>query len=84
MSAADVILACPKEATSWPMRELLMSQPRWGTKRCRTFLERNQIGELKPVGDLTDRQKHVVAKELNAISGSSALAAIAGSALQVV
>ena len=65
VSAADVILACPQEASSWSMRELLMSQRRWGSKRCRTFLERNQIGELKPVGTLTERQKRSLAAQLD-------------------
>ena len=64
MSAAAVILTCPEEAHSWSMRELLMSQRRWGSKRCRMFLERNQIGELKPVGDLTERQKLMLADQL--------------------
>ena len=70
VSAADVILTCPKEATSWSMQELLMSQRRWGSKRCRTFLERNQIGELKHIGTLTDRQKRLLAGQLATISGS--------------
>jgi hypothetical protein len=64
LSAAEVILLCPEGAKSWPMRELLMSQRRWGNKRCRTFLEANQIGELKPVGALTERQRHVLAEKL--------------------
>jgi hypothetical protein len=65
VSAAEVILACPQEASSWMVRELLMSQRRWGSKRCRKFLERNQIGELKPVGQLTERQKRVLAVQLD-------------------
>lgn len=64
LSAADVILLCPEGADSWPVLDLLMSQRRWGSKRCRAFLERNQIGELKPVGHLTDRQKNMLADQL--------------------
>lgn len=65
VSAAEVILLCPNEARSWSVREILMSQRSWGSTRCGKFLERNQIGERKPLGDLTDRQKHVLAGELD-------------------
>ncbi len=66
VSAAEVILECPWEASSWTLRELLMSQRRWGSKRCRTFLERNQINEMKPLGALTERQKQLLARQLHA------------------
>jgi hypothetical protein len=65
VSAAEVILDCPDAATSWPVGDLLMSQRRWGTTRCRKFLSRNQIGETKPVGTLTDRQRNVLATSLD-------------------
>jgi hypothetical protein len=64
VSAADIILGCPAEARSWPVSELLMSQRRWGSTRCRKFLGRNQIGENKPIGELTDRQKRLLATAL--------------------
>jgi hypothetical protein len=64
MSAAEIILNTPREATSWSVRELLMSQRRWGSQRCRRFLELNGINELKPVGGLTDRQKLMLAAQL--------------------
>jgi hypothetical protein len=63
-SAAEVILACPWEASSWSVAELLMSQRRWGITRCRKFLARNQISEIKPIGKLTDRQRHLLAAQL--------------------
>jgi hypothetical protein len=63
-SAAEVILSSPVEAESWPMSELLMSQRRWGSERCRKFLKRNDIYELKPVGTLTDRQRALLAGQL--------------------
>jgi len=66
ISAAEVILTCPKEATSWSVGELLMSQRRWGSTRCRKFLFRNQILETKPVGQLTERQRRVLATGLDA------------------
>jgi hypothetical protein len=64
VSAADVILECPAAAESWPVGELLMSQRRWGTTRCRRFLTRNQIVETKPIGSLTERQRLLLAGSL--------------------
>ena len=62
--AGEVILACPAEACSWPVGELLMCQRRWGTTRCRRFLQRNQINEMKPIGALTERQRLMLAAQL--------------------
>lgn len=64
VSAADVILDPPRAAESWSLGDLLMSQRRWGTTRCRRFLARNGITETKPIGTLTDRQRHVLAEAL--------------------
>ena len=66
--AAEVLLTCPREAISWPIGELLMSQRRWGTTRCRKFLSRNQIVETKPIGTLTERQRRILATALQASS----------------
>jgi len=68
ISAADIITACPREARKWTVGELLVSQRRWGTTRCRKFLERNDINEMKPIGDLTERQRRLLASQLK--SGS--------------
>ena len=64
VSAAEVLLSCPREASSWSVGDLLMSQRRWGTTRCRKFLSRHQIAETKPIGKLTDRQRHLLANAL--------------------
>ncbi len=64
VSAADVILACPWEASTWSVGDLLLSQRRWGNTRCRKFLMRNQINEKKQIGDLTDRQRRLLAGQL--------------------
>jgi hypothetical protein len=69
VSVAEVILSSPREAESWPMSELLMSQRRWGSERCRKFLKRNGIYELKPVGKLTDRQRVLLATQLESGRG---------------
>lgn len=65
-SAAQVILELPPEATNWSVRELLMSQRRWGSIRSRKLLAELQIGELRPIGALTDRQRRVLAGQLAA------------------
>ncbi|MGB0094690.1 MAG: hypothetical protein WBP81_19420 [Solirubrobacteraceae bacterium] len=64
VSAADVILAPPKEAQSWAVGDLLLSQRRWGTTRCRKFLVRNQVNETKPLEKLTERQRRLLAAQL--------------------
>jgi hypothetical protein len=64
VTAAQIILDCPGEAERWTVSELLMSQRRWGIARCRKFLERNHISEIKPIGDLTDRQRRLLALQL--------------------
>jgi hypothetical protein len=62
--AADIILDCPWEASTWSVGDLLLSQRRWGSTRCRKFLVRNQINEKKQIGDLTDRQRRLLAEQL--------------------
>ena len=65
VSAAEIILNPPGAALSWEVGELLMSQHRWGSSRCRKFLLRNQINETKPVGALTERQRRLLADQLS-------------------
>jgi hypothetical protein len=68
VSAAEVLLTCPTEAASWSVGDLLMSQRRWGTTRCRKFLSRNHIIETKQIGTLTDRQRRILATALQAVA----------------
>jgi hypothetical protein len=72
VSAADVILGCPDAAQRWTVSELLMAQRRWGVTRCRKFLERNGISEVKAIGALTERQRHLLATQLQAAGSSMA------------
>ena len=65
-TAARVIQDLPPEAANWSVRELLMSQRRWGSIRSRKLLAELQIGELRPIGALTERQRGLLAKELSA------------------
>jgi len=64
LSAAEVILDPPVEAGKWPVTELLASQRHWGDAKCSKFLARNRISEAKPVGDLTERQRQLLASQL--------------------
>ena len=53
LSAAEVILDCLLEASTWPVAELLASQRRWGSAKCRKFLARYRISEVE-----ADRRAH--------------------------
>jgi len=66
VSAAHIILDSPDEASSWAVWDLLISQHRWGSSKCRKFLLTNQISETKQLGSLTDRQRRVLAEQLQA------------------
>jgi hypothetical protein len=65
---AEVILDPPLAAQRWSVGELLVSQRGWGATRCRRFLARSHISERKPIGELTDRQRQVLADQLSALS----------------
>jgi hypothetical protein len=68
VTAAEIILTCPCEAHRWTVSELLVAQRRWGVTRCRKFLERNHISEIKQIGALTDRQRRMLAAQLDSRS----------------
>jgi hypothetical protein len=61
ISVADVILACPWEAASMSIAELLTSQRRWGTSRAGKFLGGIGMPETKTVGSMTERQRALLA-----------------------
>jgi hypothetical protein len=61
IDAAEVILACPWEAQSMAVADLLMSQRRWGQTRCRKFLAQVPMSEKKTIGTMTDRQRRTLA-----------------------
>jgi hypothetical protein len=65
VSVAEVLLEVPPYARSWAVGDLLMSQHRWGTSRCRKFLWRHHINETKHVGTLTERQRRLLADHLD-------------------
>src|SRR5215210_2246396 len=66
LSAADVVLACPWQAHSMSVSDLLMSQKRWGRTRCRRLLVSLGVPENKAIGTLTERQRLALAAVLTA------------------
>ncbi len=64
ISAAHVILECPWEAASMTVSDLLTSQRRWGSTRCRKLLQSIPISENKTVGSMTERQREALARLL--------------------
>jgi hypothetical protein len=70
-TAADVILACPWEAETMAVAELLMSQHRWGHTRARRFLATVPMTETKPIGSMTPRQRQTLAAMLEVQSRSA-------------
>jgi hypothetical protein len=69
---AEVILACPWEADSMAVADLLMSQRRWGQTRCRKFLAQIPMSEKKTVGSMTERQRRTLAAMLGCAHGERA------------
>ncbi len=68
ITAGEVILEAPWEASSMAVADLLMSQRRWGRQRCRRVLDQIPVSETKTVGSLTDRQRHALAALLGCSS----------------
>jgi hypothetical protein len=52
------------EAESMPIADLLGSQRRWGTTRCRKFLAAIPMSETKTIGSMTERQRRELAMRL--------------------
>ena len=60
-----LLLAPPPEALSWPVGDLLCAQRQWGRARARKLLVRVGVGELRPVGRLTARQRAELSEALS-------------------
>ena len=71
VSVAEIILSPPREVCRWTVGDLLMSQRRWGSTRCRKFLASNQINEMKEIGTLTLRQRGILAEQLSGETSDS-------------
>jgi hypothetical protein len=66
LAAVDVIRGCPWEVETMTVGELLRSQRRWGRTRARKFLSSLALNENRELGRLTERQRNVLAEELEA------------------
>ena len=64
VSVGEVVLACPWEAESMTIADLLTSQHRWGRTRCRRFLAAIPLTETKTIGSMTERQRHALVAQL--------------------
>jgi len=60
----DVVRTCPWEVETMTVGELLRSQRRWGRARARKFLSSLALNENRQLGRLTERQRGVLAGEL--------------------
>jgi hypothetical protein len=61
LAVAEVVLDSPWEAESMTIADLLMSQRRWGSTRCRKLLQGVPMSENKSVGSMTERQRRALA-----------------------
>jgi hypothetical protein len=66
VDAAEIVRDPPLEVESMSVGELLRSQRRWGRTRARKFLFSMALNENRELGRLTDRQRIVLATELEA------------------
>jgi hypothetical protein len=69
--AADVIRLSPWEARTMTVSELLRAQRRWGRTRSRKFLSDLALSENRQLGQLTERQRVLLARELERKAGAA-------------
>ena len=62
--AQEIVRACPWEAETMSVSELLRSQARWGRTRTRKFLGPLAVNENRQLGRLTLRQREALAGAL--------------------
>jgi hypothetical protein len=66
LSVTEVVVESPWEAQSMSLSELLCSQRRWGRARSRKLIQSAQLTETKRLGTLTERQRGILARALEA------------------
>ena len=66
VDAAEIVKDPPTEVESMSVGELLRSQRRWGRTRARKFLFSLALNENRELGRLTERQRTLLASELEA------------------
>jgi hypothetical protein len=76
LGAGDVVRDCPWFTETMTLIELLTSQRRWGRTRARKLLLSLALNENKRLGTLTERQREMLAAELE-VRGSGRLEQLA-------
>jgi hypothetical protein len=64
---AEVLTEPPPEATGLSLAALLLSQRGWGRIKTRRFLSSNDLSETRKLGELSQRQRELLAAELRAL-----------------
>jgi len=64
LAVAEVILSPPSCAEKMEVADVLTSQRRWGTTRCRRLLATVPLAENKTLGSMTERQRTALAQRL--------------------
>ncbi|MGH2955188.1 MAG: hypothetical protein ACRDK9_14465 [Solirubrobacterales bacterium] len=72
VDVAEIVRDCPWEVETMTVGELLRSQRRWGRTRARKFLFSLALNENRELGRFTERQRGVLASELEAKTRSRA------------
>lgn len=65
VSAVGVVQDPPACASGMTVMQLLTSQDYWGRSRAHKLLNAIGLAEARALGDLTDRQRHVLVKALH-------------------
>src|SRR6201985_1378012 len=63
----DVLVDPPRGATGISVAALLLSQRGWGRIKTRRFLASNEVSETRKLGELSQRQRELLAAELRAL-----------------
>ncbi len=66
VEAANIVRGCPWQVETMTLAELLRSQRRWGRTRVRKLLASLQLRETRKLGQLTDRERNLLAVALEA------------------
>lgn len=64
---SDVLVDPPPGATGISVAALLLSQRGWGRVKTRRFLSSNDVTETRKLGELSQRQRELLAAELRAL-----------------
>jgi hypothetical protein len=70
--ARDIVLEVPWEAESMSVSELLSAQRRWGRQRSRKLIVAAGLTETKRLGTMTERQRGILARALDAKAAATA------------